>query len=77
MTPEQEQWLIQAVKTNTQMIQELREGQAMLMAFFRQQEGRRELERITYEQDMRDMKREIADLRQDFLNHMRAYHPPQ
>ena len=97
MTPEQEQWLIQAVQNHEQVISEIRneiseirnqisetriqnsemrEGQALLMDYLRQQDARRELSTIQYERDMREMKREIADLRQDFLNHMRAYHPP-
>ncbi|ABD02566.1 hypothetical protein [Synechococcus sp. JA-2-3B'a(2-13)] len=88
MTPEQEQWLIRAVQElqaaqqNQQvLIQELREGQAMLAQFFREAldrfdertraiERRTEaLERRTDEmaQEMREMRQEIRDLRRDFL----------
>jgi hypothetical protein len=31
---------------------------------------------MEYIRDMREMQRQVADLRLDFLNHMRAYHPP-
>jgi hypothetical protein len=88
MTPEQEQWLIRAVQElqaaqqNQQvLIQELREGQAMLAQFFREAldrfdertraiERRTEaLERRTDEmaREMREMRQEIRDLRRDFL----------
>jgi phage-related minor tail protein len=88
MTPEQEQWLIRAVQElqaaqqNQQvLIQELREGQAMLAQFFREAldrfdertraiERRTEaLERRTDEmaKEMREMRQEIRDLRRDFL----------
>ncbi|MFS8776518.1 hypothetical protein NW806_09435 [Synechococcus sp. W65.1] len=88
MTPEQEQWLIcavqelQAAQQNQQvLIQELREGQAMLAQFFREAldrfdertraiERRTEaLERRTDEmaKEMREMRQEIRDLRRDFL----------
>ena len=88
MTPEQEQWLIRAVQElqaaqqNQQvLIQELREGQAMLAQFFREAldrfdertraiERRTEaLERRTDEmaQEMQEMRQEIRDLRRDFL----------
>ena len=88
LTPEQEQWLIRAVQElqaaqqNQQvLIQELREGQAMLAQFFREAldrfdertraiERRTEaLERRTDEmaQEMREMRQEIRDLRRDFL----------
>ena len=88
MTPEQEQWLIRAVQElqaaqqNQQvLIQELREGQAMLAQFFREAldrfdertraiERRTEaLERRTDEmaEEMREIRQEIRDLRRDFL----------
>ena len=88
MTPEQEQWLIRAVQElqaaqqNQQvLIQELREGQAMLAQFFREAldrfdertraiERRTEaLERRTDEmaKEMREMRQEIRDLRRAFL----------
>jgi archaellum component FlaC len=122
MTPAQEQWLIQAVQTNTQMIQEirheileirqeiqeirletqeirheireiqqegqanrrestlqiseLREGQAMLAQYFR--EALERFDRRTDEMmtEIRNVGQDVANLRQDFLNHMRIYHPP-
>lgn len=81
MTPEQEQWLIQAVQTNTQLIQEIqqdrretqlqisevREGQAMMAQYFRET-----LDRFDRRTD--EMLTEIRDLRQDYLNHV--HHPP-
>ncbi|NJL98133.1 MAG: hypothetical protein HC924_04565 [Synechococcaceae cyanobacterium SM2_3_2] len=90
MTPEQEQWLIQAVQSNTERINnhdsvmtelrvqnsEIREGQAMLAQYFR--EALERFDRRTDEMmtEIRTINREVADLRQDFLNHMRVYHPP-
>ncbi|GAB4216165.1 MAG: hypothetical protein OHK0012_17870 [Synechococcales cyanobacterium] len=55
---------------------ELTEGQALLMSYLREQDARRDLERLEFNRDMRELRQEIADLRRDFLNHMRAYHPP-
>ncbi|MGY2836782.1 hypothetical protein [Thermostichus sp. MS-CIW-41] len=88
MTPEQEQWLIRAVQElqaaqqNQQvLIQELREGQAMLAQFFREaldrfDERTRAIERRTealerrtdqMAEEMREIRQEIRDLRRDFL----------
>jgi predicted ATP-dependent protease len=90
MTPEQEQWLVTAAQrhediiTNQQtqlanhelLISEIREGQAMLAQYFREA-----LDRFDHNTQLADERhqmvmREIRDLRQDFLAHMRAYHPP-
>ena len=52
---------------------ELREGQAMLMQYLRELEARREIDRMEYTCDKREMQRQVADLRLDFLNHMRNW----
>jgi len=57
-------------------ISDLREGQALLMSYLREQDARRDLERLAYERDMRETNQRIENLRLDFLNHMRTYHPP-
>jgi hypothetical protein len=55
---------------------ELREGQAMMMQQFRERDARVEQMRIESEQKFLAMSQQILELRQDFLNHMRTYHPP-
>ncbi|MEN9252690.1 MAG: hypothetical protein Q6L58_09660 [Thermostichales cyanobacterium BF3_bins_165] len=57
-------------------INQLREGQAMLMAYLREQDHRRDIERQDFNRTIGEMQREVADLRRDFLNHLRTYHPP-
>lgn len=58
------------------LISEIREGQAMLAQYFREA-----LDRFDHNTQLADERHqllmgEIRDLRQDFLAHMRAYHPP-
>jgi hypothetical protein len=76
MTPEQEQLLIAAVANHERGFNDLREGQAMMMQQFNERDARMEIMRMEYERDMRELQRQVAELRLDFLNHMRAYHPP-
>ena len=91
MTPEQEQWLIQAVQGNIERINnhdsvmtelrvqnsEIREGQAMLAQYFREALERFDLSNREAQERHQQAMQEINELRQDFLNHMRAYHPPE
>jgi hypothetical protein len=46
------------------------------MEQFRERDARMEEARIENERRFLNMQQQILDLRQDFLNHMRAYHPP-
>jgi len=94
MTPEQEQWLIRAVQElqaaqqNQQvLIQELREGQAMLAQFFREaldrfDERTRAIERRTEAVERRtealerrtdEMAREMREMRQEIRDLRRDF----
>ncbi|NJK63938.1 MAG: hypothetical protein HC921_15750 [Synechococcaceae cyanobacterium SM2_3_1] len=56
-------------------IQELREGQAMMMMQFTERDARVEQMRIESERKFLATSQQILELRQDFLNHVRASHP--
>jgi hypothetical protein len=55
---------------------ELREGQAMMMQQFNGRDARTQEFRIESERRFLTLSMQILELRQDFLSHMRAYHPP-
>lgn len=56
-------------------IQELREGQAMMMQQFTERDARVEQMQIESERRFLATSQQILELRQDFLNHLRADHP--
>ncbi len=59
-----------------QQFAELREGQAMMMQQFSERDARMEELHMESERRFLAISQQILELRQDFLNHMRAYHPP-
>ncbi len=59
-----------------QQFVEFREGQAMMMQQFSERDARMEELRMESERRFLAISQQILELRQDFLNHMRAYHSP-